>query len=218
MLCYHRLWWCHYNRQFSSQYNAIVTNSKRCSSIYKIYKWPLITTTFTTYLLDPSTTYHCMIPTYHCMIPTYQGMLPTYHRMLPTYHRLLQPTWTFCYLPITNYYLPTRTFYYRHITTYLLAPFTTTATTYPNILLVILSKFFVAISLGRYLVTKCSSCERFHSRPLLIGTNLCSLKIEDGFLNCSQPNPTAPFSLLWTWIINEETDRRAKHHLRSYSA
>ena len=145
MLCYHRLWWCHYNRQFSSQYNAIVTNSKRCSSIYKIYKWPLITTTFTTYLLDPFTTYHRLLPTYHCMIPTYQGMLPTYHRMLPTYHRLLQPTWTFCYLPITNYYLPTRTFYYRHITTYLLAPFTTTATTYPNILLVILSKFFVAI-------------------------------------------------------------------------
>ena len=146
MLCYHRLWWCHYNRQLSSQYNAIVTNSKRCSSIYKIYKWPLITSIFTTYLLDPVTTYHRLLPTYHCMIPTYQGMLPTYHRMLPTYHRLLQPTWTFCYLPITNYYLPTRTFYYRHITTYLLVPFTTTATTYPNILLVILSKFFVAIS------------------------------------------------------------------------
>ena len=154
------------------------------------------------YYLSPFATYLSLYDTY------LSGMLPTYHRMLPTYHRLLQPTWTFCYLPITNYYLPTRTFYYRHITTYILVPFTTTATTYPNILLVILSKFFVAISLGRYLVTKCSSCERFHSRPLLIGTNLCSLKIEDGFLNCSQPNPTAPFSLLWTWIINEETDRR----------
>ena len=151
MLCYHRLWWCHYNRQLSSQYNAIVTNSKRCSSIYKIYKWPLITTTFTTYLLDPFTTYHRLLPTYHCMIPTYQVCylpitvcyLPITVCYLPisVYYNLLEPFATYL-SPITTYLLEP---FYRHITTYLLAPFTTTATTYPNILLVILSKFFVAI-------------------------------------------------------------------------